>query len=153
APRVAHPLTVVALGRGSRATVLESYVALGGGAHLTNAVTAVALDAGAALEHVKLVDEGAGGFHVGRIDVRQEADSRLAWCSLGFGGRLVRTELGVRLDGERAECMLAGLGVQAGRQHLDTHTVVAHRRPRAVSRQLFKGVLDGRARGVFSGRV
>src|SRR5262249_28648280 len=153
APRGARPLTRVARGRGSRATVLESYVAVGGGAHLTNAWTAVALGAGAALEHVKLMDEGAGGVHVGRIDVHQEADSRLTSCSLAFGGRLVRNEISVRLDGERAECMLAGLAVQAGRQHVDTHTVVAHRRPRALSRQLFKGVLDGRARGVFSGRV
>jgi Fe-S cluster assembly protein SufD len=59
----------------------------------------------------------------------------------------------VRLEGEGAECGLDGLYVIGGRQHVDIHTVVDHAVPRGRSRQLYKGVLDGRARGVFSGRV
>jgi Fe-S cluster assembly protein SufD len=49
--------------------------------------------------------------------------------------------------------MLSGLFVIGGRQHVDTHTVMDHAQPQATSRQLYKGVLDGRARGVFNGRV
>ena len=40
-----------------------------------------------------------------------------------------------------------------GKQHVDTHTMIDHASPRATSRQLYKGVLDGRARGVFNGRI
>jgi Fe-S cluster assembly protein SufD len=151
--RADHPRSLVVLEGGGQATVLESYAGLGGNAYLTNAVTDLVLAAGAALDHVKAMREGRRGFHMGRTRVRQEADSRARSCSLAFGGRLVRNEVDVRLDGEGAECMLSGLAVQGGQQHLDTHTVVDHRRPRALSRQLYKGVLDGRARGVFSGRV
>jgi Fe-S cluster assembly protein SufD len=153
AARADHPRSVIVLERGSRATLVESYVAPAAPAYLTNAVTGLVLGPGAVLDHVKLTLESPEGFHVGRTAVRQERDSRLGSCALAFGGRLARQEIDVRLDGEGAECMLSGLAVQAGRQHVDTHTVVDHRQPRAVSRQLFKGVLDGEARGVFSGRV
>jgi Fe-S cluster assembly protein SufD len=151
--RADHPRSLVVLERGGRAMVLESYVALGGNAYLTNAVTDLILGAGATLDHVKAMRESPRGFHTGRTRVRQEGGSRARSCSLAFGGRLVRNDVDVRLDGEGAECMLSGLAVQGGQQHLDTHTLVDHRRPRALSRQLYKGVLDGRARGVFSGRV
>ncbi len=59
----------------------------------------------------------------------------------------------VIVNGEGAECRLDGLFVIGGEQHSDTHTVVDHASPRATSRQLYKGVLDGRARGVFNGRI
>ena len=85
--------------------------------------------------------------------VREARDSRFASCSLLFGGRLVRSEVGALLGAEGAECMLSGLFVIGGRQHVDIHTIVDHAQPRATSRQLYKGVLDGRARGVFNGRV
>jgi Fe-S cluster assembly protein SufD len=151
--RAAHPRNLVVLERSSRATLIESYVALDANPYLTNATTDVILGEDAALDHVKVVRESPLGFHAGRTRIRQERDSRARSCSLAFGGRLVRNELDVRLDGEGADCALSGLAVQGGREHLDTHTVVDHRCPRARSRQLFKGVLDGRARGVFSGRV
>jgi Fe-S cluster assembly protein SufD len=151
--RADHPRSLVALGRGSRATVVESYVALGGAAYLANAVTRLALGPGAALDHVKVLNEGARAFHMGRMETSQERDSCLASCVLTFGGRFARLEIDARLGGEGTECLLSGLAVQGGRQHVDTHTVVDHERPHAMSRQLFKGVLDGKARGVFSGRV
>src|SRR5262249_29764511 len=87
------------------------------------------------------------------MEADQARDSRLASSVLTMGGRLARLEIDVRLAGESAECLLSGLAVQAGRQHVDTHTVVEHGRPRATGRQLFKGVPAGRARGVFRGRV
>jgi Fe-S cluster assembly protein SufD len=151
--RASYPRNLVVLERSSQATLIESYVALRANAYLTDATTDVVLGEGAALDHVKVLRESARAFHAGRTRIRQARDSRARSCALALGGRLVRNELDVRLDGEGAECALSGLAVQGGREHLDTHTVVDHRRPRARSRQLYKGVLDGHARGVFSGRV
>lgn len=153
AARADHPRSLVVVGQGSRATLVETYVALRGNGYLTNAVTDLVLGPGAGVEHHKVVLEGAGGLHVGRTRVRQDRDSRFASCSIVFGGRLVRNDVEARLAGEGAECTLSGLSVIGGRQHADTHTVVEHAEPRARSRQLYKAVLDGRARGVFNGRV
>jgi Fe-S cluster assembly protein SufD len=153
AGRVHHPRTLIVLGRGSRATVLESYVALDGGTYLTNAVTEVAAGAGSALDHQKVQQESPRAFHVGATGVDHGRDSRFTSCVVTLGGRLVRNDVHARLGAEGSECRLHGLYVIGGRQHVDTRTVIDHASPRALSRQLYKGVLDGRARGVFNGRI
>jgi len=73
--------------------------------------------------------------------------------SIALGGGLTRNDVSVLLDGEGADCTLNGLYVVSGDQHVDHHTLVDHARPHGTSRQLYKGVLDGRSRGVFDGLV
>jgi Fe-S cluster assembly protein SufD len=148
-----QPRTLIVLERDSRLALVESYVALGVCAYLTNAMTEVVLRPGADLDHHRIVLEGREAVHVGQTRVRQERDSRFTSCAVAFGGRLVRNDLTTALDAEGAECRLSGLFVVGGEQHADIHTVVDHVAPRATSRQLYKGVLDGTARGVFNGRV
>jgi Fe-S cluster assembly protein SufD len=153
APHAEHPRSLIVLERGSRLALVESYVALGASAYLTNAVTEVVLWPGADLDHHRIVLEGREAVHVGQTRVREEQDSQLASCTVVFGGRLVRNDVSAVLNAEGAECRLSGLFVVGGEQHVDIHTVIDHVAPRATSRQLYKGVLDGTARGVFSGRV
>ena len=57
------------------------------------------------------------------------------------------------LGGEGAECLINGLFVGAGRQHLDNYMLVEHAQPQCSSRQFYNGILDGAARGVFHGRI
>ena len=151
--RVDHPRSLIVLGRESRATLVESYLALAGDTYLTNAVTEVVAGPSASLDHQKIQLESGRAFHVGRTGLSQGRDSRFTSCSVTLGGRLVRNDVQVVLGAEGAECRLSGLYVAGGRQHVDTHTVVDHASPRATSRQLYKGILDGRARGVFNGRI
>ena len=153
-PGAVHPRNVVALDRASRVSLVETYVTLGPApAYLQNAVTDAVLAPGATLTHQRVVLEAARAVHVGRMRLRQERDSRVDSWALVLGGRLVRSEMDIELLDAGAECALSGLVVAGGEQHADIHTVVDHAAPRATSRQLYKGVLDGRARGVFSGRV
>lgn len=153
APHAEHPRSLIVLGRDSRLTLVETYIGLRASAYLTNAVTEAVLEAGADLDHYRMTLEGREAVHVGQTRVREQRDSRFASCTVAFGGRLVRNQVGAVLDAEGAECRLSGLFVVGGTQHLDIHTVIDHAAPRATSRQLYKGVLDGTARGVFSGRV
>jgi Fe-S cluster assembly protein SufD len=70
-----------------------------------------------------------------------------------MGGQLVRNDLNVLLAAEGAQCALYGLYVGSGTQHVDNHTAIDHAHPHGTSRQLYKGVLDGKARGVFNGKI
>lgn len=151
--RVDHPRSLLVLEPGSEATVVETYVALDSNPYLTNAMTDIVVGAGAGLDHYKVQLEDRRAFHIGRTRVREARDSHVGSCAVTFGGRLTRNDVHVRLDAETARCELSGLYVVGGQQHVDTHTVIDHAAPRATSRQLYKGILDGRARGVFSGRV
>ncbi|HEV8439402.1 MAG TPA: Fe-S cluster assembly protein SufD [Methylomirabilota bacterium] len=152
-PRIDHPRNLIVLERESHATLVEGYVTLGGDAYLTNAMDDIIVGSGASLDHCKIQLEGQRAFHVGRTQVRLARASHVGSCSVTFGGRLVRNDVHAHMGAEAASCALSGLFVIGGRQHVDTHTVVDHAAPRAMSRQLYKGILDCRARGVFNGRV
>jgi Fe-S cluster assembly protein SufD len=70
-----------------------------------------------------------------------------------MGDELARTDLSVVFAGEGAEAELNGLYVARGAQHVDNHTAIDHAAPGCTSRQLYKGVLGGSARGVFNGKI
>jgi Fe-S cluster assembly protein SufD len=153
APVVSHPRILVIAGEESRATVVETYVGAGGGAYFTNAVTEIVLGAHADIAHYKLQCESEQAFHVATIEAHQGAGSRLRSYAVSLGGALVRSDINTRLDAEGCECSLDGLYMLTGTQHADHHTSIDHRQPRCTSRELYKGVLDGKSSGVFNGKV
>jgi Fe-S cluster assembly protein SufD len=73
--------------------------------------------------------------------------------AIDVGGALVRNNLGVALEGDGAECTLNGFYMATGRQHVDNHTRIDHIQPHGRSAQLYKGILDGKSRGVFNGKI
>jgi Fe-S cluster assembly protein SufD len=151
---VAHHLrNLIVAGEVSRATVIEHYIRLGDGVYLNNVITEAVLGAGARLGHYWLQEESEKAYHVSTLQAHQGQDSGLTAWGVSLGGALVRHDSNVDLDGEGAECALLGLYVATGRQHVDNHTRIDHRRPRGTSREIYKGVLGGRARAVFSGKV
>jgi len=152
-PLALHPRLLVEVGTQARLTLFESYVGLGARADLTNALTQVEVAAGGVLEHVRVQREGHGTTHVGLLKVRLGRDARLHALALSFGAALTRLETEVRLLGEGAHADLDGLFVVDGARRADLVTRVEHLVPRATSRQLVKGVLDGESRGAFTGRV
>jgi len=151
ADTVVYPRCLVLAGARSEASVVERF--LGDGAYFRDAVTEIALAPGAHLSHYKVQREGPRASHVHTVAARQERDSHFASYNLAFGARLARTDIRVTLAGEGAECRLDGLFVGSGAQHLDNHTTIDHATPHGSSRELYKGILDGRARGVFHGKI
>lgn len=150
---LASPRIVIGLRERSRASVVEQYAALDGGVYLTNAVTDVSLDRGASLEHVKLQNESTDAFHIAALAADQEAGSQLSSYSISVGGRLSRFDIRTRLGAEESRCRLVGLYLGRDAQLVDHHTWIDHAAPLTTSREIYKGILDHRARGVFCGRV
>ncbi len=149
----AHPRNVVVAEDGSQAQVIESYASMGAGTYLTNVVTELVVGENAILEHYRIQEEHTKAFHVATLQAHQARDSRLRSHSLSFGARLARNDINIRLNAEGSECVLNGLFMADGRQHVDFHTTVEHAQPHGSSQEYFKGILDGRSRGVFNGRV
>jgi Fe-S cluster assembly protein SufD len=152
-PTVSHPRNLIVAERGSQAAVVETYAGTTGELYFTNAVTEVVLDEAANLDLYKLESESTNAYHVTTTEVRQGRDSRFASHSMTFGGALVRNDLNVRLEAEGAECTLNGLFIGSGTQHLDNHTLIDHAKPHGTSRELYKGIMDGRSRGIFHGKI
>ena len=152
-PLVIHPRTLVLMGAGSRATLVESHVGSGAEVYLSNAVSEVVLEADAVLEHYRVQNESTAAFHVALLNVRQAQGSHFAAHSFALGAALARQEIRIMLEGPGAEVFLNGLYLPRGTQHLDNQTTIEHLAPRCTSRELYKGVIDDRGHGVFDGRI
>lgn len=150
-PVMSHPRNLIVVGRGSQITVVESY--FGEGTYFTNAVTEIVAGDGAVVDHYKFENESLDAFHIGTVQIHQERSSNVTSRTIAIGGGLVRNEINVALTGEGASLSMEGLFVLSGKQHVDNHTVIDHVAPHCDSVELFKGILDGNARGIFDGRI
>ena len=146
-----HPRNLIVVGRNAQVRIVETYT--GRGRYFTNAVTEIVAGDGAIVDHTKLECESAEAFHVGTVQIHQERASSVTARTIAFGGALVRNETNVALKGEGASLTLDGLFVLSGRQHVDNQTLIDHARPHCDSMELYKGILDDSARGIFDGRI
>jgi Fe-S cluster assembly protein SufD len=152
APVAVHPRHVVVAAPGSKVSVAEIYAGHEG-EYLVNAQTEVYVGEGAEVEHHRVQLEGAAAFHLGLLDVEQGRASSFRSHSFAIGGQLARVDARALLGAEGARCTLEGLYLARGRQLQDHLVLVDHASPSCTSNEVFKGILDDRARGVFAGRI
>jgi Fe-S cluster assembly protein SufD len=146
-----HPRNVIVAGSNSQVTVVETYT--GTGRYFTNAVTEIVAGDGAVVDHYRLECESAEAYHVGNVYIQEGRAANVISRNIAIGAALARVETHVTLAGEGASISLDGLFVGNGTQHLDNRTVIDHAQPHCESHELYKGVLDDRARGVFDGLI
>jgi Fe-S cluster assembly protein SufD len=146
-----HTRSLIALGEGSRASVLEVYA--GEGRYWRNDVVAIRLADGAELARTAIVEESKEALHLAQLDATLGRDARFAGFALLLGGRTVRHEASVAMEGENARCRLDGAFVVSGTDEANIVTTVDHRVPGGQTRELIKGVAAGRGHGAFQGNI
>ncbi|HZE63244.1 MAG TPA: Fe-S cluster assembly protein SufD [Pyrinomonadaceae bacterium] len=149
----AFPRIVIVGEENSSATMIESYASPDDDVYLTNAIVDVRLGSGARFEHYKVQRESPNAFHVATTSADLGPNATYDATTINFGAALSRHDIDVRMDHEGAECSVDGLYMIDGAQHTDTHSIIDHRQPRCRSQQLYKGILDGKSRAVFNGKV
>ena len=149
----AHPRTLIVAEPNSRTTVIESFVALGEATYFTNHVTEIDVADGATVSHFKIQRESPRSYHVGTIEATQGRDSHFVSFSFATGAQLSRTNIYTVLDGEGCGATLNGLFMADGDQHLDHQTRIEHTKENCYSREVYRGILDGAAHGVWNGKV
>ena len=134
--------------------MIESYAgAHEDGVYFTNAVVEIALEDGARLNHYKVQRESAEAFHIATTQASMGRNSGFNSTTITLGARLSRHNINVAFNQEGAECWVDGLYIVTTGQHTDTHSLIDHREPHCTSHQLYKGILDGKSRAVFNGKV
>ncbi len=151
--KASHPRNLIVVEDGAEAHLIETWVSLGDAAHYVNAVTESVIGANAHLYHDILQLENDAALHTTAHHVLQGRDSRLTNHVISLGGALVRNDLVVALDGEGIDTTMNGLVLARGRQHIDNHTWIEHRKPNCDSHELYKAILDDQASAVFSGYI
>ncbi|HEY6669738.1 MAG TPA: Fe-S cluster assembly protein SufD [Methyloceanibacter sp.] len=137
----------------SSAMILESYGSLGLRGLQRNAVTELKVGDRAVIRQIKLQREGEDAVHLSTWLVELGADARYDAFQFSTGASLIRSQIYARFAGEGSAADISGAFLMRGRQHCDMALLVEHRVPRCTSRELFKGVLDDEARGIFQGKI
>lgn len=153
APHIANVRNLIVVGTSAHVSIVETYAGDEGATYFTNAVTELVIGENATVDHSKVQRESEAAYHVGSLHVAQERTSRLASHSVSLGGAIVRSDVDTVLAGEGAGCVLNGLYLVRGQQHVDHHTLIDHAKPHCDSQEFYKGILDERSRGVFDGRI
>jgi Fe-S cluster assembly protein SufD len=149
----AYPRNLIVAEEGAQLTVVESYAGTIAGKYLTNGVTEVVTGDRAAVEYLKLQDEGRESFHLSTIAVSLGRASRARIHSMALGAKLSRTNILATLAGEGAECLLNGLYLVDEERLADHYMIVDHAVPHGASHEYFNGILAGKSKGVFHGRI
>jgi Fe-S cluster assembly protein SufD len=153
APAVAHPRVLVVAGRNSQLKLVETFGAIGPSRGFTNAVSEIVVGPGAVVDHYRLQRESETAFHIGHTQFQLGRSATSSSHALALGGLIARHDAVAVLADEGAECTLNGLYLADGVRLIDNHTEIDHAMPHGSSHEVYKGILDGRARGVFNGRI
>lgn len=150
---MSHPRIVVSAGRDSRVSIIEHYLGARDAETFTNAVVTLNLRGGAHVHHYRLQQESLRGFHFGNVRAQLDRDSRYASHDIALGASIGRVNITAQLQGQGADASLRGLFIPDGTQHLDTQTRVEHIAAHTTSNEEYRGIADGKGRGVFNGKV
>jgi Fe-S cluster assembly protein SufD len=148
-----QPRNLIIAGPEAKFTVLESYVSLASAATFTNAFTEFALEDHAVVEHCKFQDESPEAIHIATLHSRLGRAVTFSSHSVATGAQLSRNNIRTILDGEGIECVLNGVYLTDRDQLADHHMVVDHAKPHCASHEYFNGILAGKSKGVFHGRI
>jgi Fe-S cluster assembly protein SufD len=149
----AHPRVLVIAGSGSQARIAQTFIGSDGDEYFNNSVTEVVVEDGANVEFYIDQRESQKAMHVANIQAHVSAKGVFATHAFATGSRLMRHDIGIALKGEGADCTMNGVYLVDGDRLMDTHTSLDHAMPHCTSHELYKGILAGKGKGVFNGRI
>jgi len=148
-----HPRALVIAEKNSEFSLIESFYTLGENPSFNNAVTEIILGKNTHCNYYKIGTENDNSYHVGTTQVTQDKDSTFTGTTINLNGAIIRNNLNIILNARNCEAHIYGLYLLKGKQHVDNHTIVDHRKPDCYSNELYKGILDENATGVFNGKI
>jgi Fe-S cluster assembly protein SufD len=150
---LSQPRTLIVAEKYSKLDLVELFRSISDNETLTNSVSEIIVGENAHVEVYKIQNENLKAYHYNRTQSQLAKNSTFTIYNVTLGGLLVRNDSNVVLDDENCTGNLFGLYLTDGEQHVDNHTLIDHAKPHCQSNELYKGVLGGKSRGVFNGKV
>jgi len=148
-----QPRNLIIVGENAQVQIIERHRSLTENAVLTNVVTEMVAAKSSIIHYYKVQNDHNEASLIDTTIVNQQGQSNVTMGTFSFGGKLVRNNLSFLLKGEYSESHMDGITIIGEGQHVDHHTLVDHQMPNCFSRELYKGIFDGNAHGVFNGKV
>lgn len=152
-PVLSVPHNMIIAGKNSQVSVIGIFASLEGNTHFTNSITEVFADESSIVDLYKIQNENDNSYHYEKVEAYQLKKSIFNHYNFTFGARIVRNDINSTLDDENIETHYYGLYLANGKQLVDNHTFVDHAKPNCMSNEIYKGILDDDARGVFNGKI
>lgn len=150
---IAHTRNLFVIEENAQVKTAEIFYSLGDSHSLSNSVTEVYVAKHANVHYYKFQNEGSQASHTGTTHVKQADDSHFHAVTVSLKGAIVRNNMNAMLDAKHCESHLYGLYMLDGNTHVDNHSIVDHQQPDSFSNELYKGIIDDKASGVFNGRI
>jgi len=148
-----HLRNLVSVGVGAKVSIVEEYIGAPGTTYWTNVVTESFVADEGSIDHYKVQRESASAFHFQTLEAQVGANAVFSNHAVTIGGKLGRNDIRGKLTGEGGEAICNGLYLLKDQQLFDTHMFMDHAVPKCNSHELYKGILDDKARAVFCGRI
>jgi len=142
----------VSVGKGAKIAFVERYLSPDNLAAQVNAISHLSVGEGANVIWTIIQEHGDDVTHLAQLNVSLASDANLTILILNCGGKLVRQEINVSVEGERSELNIYGVNLVGGESHVDVTTQMIHSVEDTVSTQLYRNVAAGRGHGVFQDR-
>lgn len=147
-----NPRLVVKIGENSNVNIIESFSSSGINAVFSNIVAEYSLEENASLNYYRLQDD-AGTYQVYHSTVTQIGKSTVNSFIFSFDGNVIRNNSIFSIEKEFCESNFYGLYLPTGKSLIDNHTVADHKVPNCVSNELYKGIMNEQAKGIFNGKI
>ena len=148
-----HNRFPVRFGAGAKATVIERHLAATQDGAFVSSISEITLDDGAEATWILLQQQGATDTHLGQLRIRMGADAKMRLFIVNAGGKLVRQELRIDVEGEGSDLIVRGVNLLGGETHTDVTMVLGHNVPNTTSTEIFRNVVFDRAKGIFQGMI
>jgi len=148
-----QPRNLIIAGENSHAQIYERHQSLANETVLTNAVTEIFANKRSIVDFYKVQNDKKNASLIDSTYVQQKTNSIVSVNTFSFGGKLTRNNLEFYQEGEHITSNLNGITIIGNKQHVDNHTLVNHKFENCESHELYKGIYDDAATGVFNGKV
>ncbi len=137
----------------SQALVTQKIQTLSKSEFLTNAVTEIFVGKNAHVRFYKIQDDVSTANLIDHTFVQQDHDSQAFIHTFSFGGKITRNELSFDHKGENINSTLKGITIIGDGQEVGNHTLIKHNQPNCESHELYRGIYNGNAHGIFNGKI
>ncbi|HET7116770.1 MAG TPA: Fe-S cluster assembly protein SufD [Hanamia sp.] len=150
---LSQPRSLFYIDESAKIQLVEIYKTIGSMDSFTNEVFEVVVSANAIVEYYKFQNDGANASQVGTTHIRQIGKSYAHTVVATLNGGMIRNNTNIIMEAGGNEAHMYGLYLLKGNSHVDNHTVVDNTMPNCFSNELYKGVMDEKSTGVFSGKI
>lgn len=148
-----QPRNLIVVEENAEVSIVERHQSLSESAVLTNSATEIFAKKNSRLHYYKIQNDNLNASLIDNTSIKQKAGSQVHIGTYAFGNKFIRNNLNVYLEEEHTETFMDGISVIGEGQFVDHHTLADHQQPNCHSNEMYKGIYDGNAKGVFNGKV